>query len=345
VRRGSIVQLVAIGVLCGAGAAAVALLIPWLPDPASKQADRIDFVFWFVTAISIAIFALVAAVIIYALINFRARPDEDEDGPPIHGHTGLEIAWTAVPAVLVTAIAIVSAIVLGQNGRFSSASASPAHPLEPLTVDVISQQFAWSFKYPGFGNAVSATLRLPVDVPVKLEITSLDVIHSFWVPEFSQKQDAVPGSINPLVITPTRTGTFPVICTELCGLGHALMRSAAIVTSKDAFLTWANGQKKKLAGPPSVSGKAIFTANACSSCHTFTPVGATAKIGPDLDKLSAEAKRAGQPLESFIRESIVNPSAYVEPGFPNGVMPTSFAALPKPQLDALVAYLASGGKQ
>ena len=127
-RRGSIVQLVAIGVLCGAGAAAVALLIPWLPDPASKQADRIDFVFWFVTAISIAIFALVAAVIIYALINFRARPDDDEDGPPIHGHTGLEIAWTAVPAALVTAIAIVSAIVLGQNGRFSSASASPAHP-------------------------------------------------------------------------------------------------------------------------------------------------------------------------------------------------------------------------
>ena len=91
-RRGSIVQLVAIGAVCGAAAAAVALFIPWLPDPASKQAERIDFVFWFVTAISIAIFALVAAVIIYSLIKFRARPDEDADGPPIHGHTGLEIA-------------------------------------------------------------------------------------------------------------------------------------------------------------------------------------------------------------------------------------------------------------
>ena len=342
-RRGSIVQLVAIGVLCGAGATAVALLVPWLPDPASKQADRIDFVFWFVTAISISIFALVAAVIIYSLIKFRARPDEDADGPPIHGNTGLEIAWTAVPAVLVTAIAIVSAVVLGQNSRV--ASASRARPLDPLVVDVISQQFAWSFKYPDYGDAVSATLRLPVHTPVKLEITSLDVIHSFWVPEFSQKQDAVPGSINPLVINPTRTGHFPVICTELCGLGHALMRSTAIVTSKDAFLAWANGQKQKLAGPPSVSGKAVFTANACSSCHTFTPAGATAKIGPDLDKLAAEAKRAGQPLDSFIRESIVNPSAYVEPGFPNGIMPTTFATLPKPQLDALVAYLASGGKQ
>ena len=343
-RRGSIVQLVAIGAVCGAGAAAVALFIPWLPDPASKQAERIDFVFWFVTAISIAIFALVAAVIIYSLINFRARPDEDADGPPIHGHTGLEIAWTAVPAALVTAIAIVSAVVLGQNGRFSEASASPAHPLKPLTVEVISQQFAWSFKYPAFGDAVSATLRLPVHVPVKLEITSLDVIHSFWVPEFGQKQDAVPGSINPLVITPTRTGVFPVICTELCGLGHALMRSAAEVTSESRFLSWANGQKKKLAGPPSVSGKAVFTANACSSCHTFAPAGATAKIGPDLDKLSAEAKRAGKPLDTFIRESIVSPGAYVQPGYPNGIMPTTFAALPKAQLDALVAFLASGGK-
>ena len=114
-RRGSIVQLVVLGILFGAGAAAVALLIPWLPDPASEQADRIDFVFWFVTAICIAIFALVAAVIVYSVINFRARPDDDEDGPPTHGNTGLEIVWTAVPAALVTAISIVSAVVLAKN--------------------------------------------------------------------------------------------------------------------------------------------------------------------------------------------------------------------------------------
>ncbi|HUK93595.1 MAG TPA: cytochrome c oxidase subunit II [Gaiellaceae bacterium] len=343
-RRGSIVQLVAIGVVCGAGAAAVALLIPWLPDPASKQADRIDFVFWFVTAISIAIFALVAAVIIYSLIKFRARPDEDMDGPPIHGNTGLEIAWTAVPAALVTAIAIVSAVVLSDNGRVSAATRS--HPLKPLVVNVIAQQFAWNFQYPDFGNINSPTLKLPVGYQVKLEITSLDVIHSFWVPEFSQKQDAVPGSINPLVITPTRTGVFPVICTELCGLGHALMRSQAQVTSKTSFLSWANGEQKKLAGPPSVSGKALFTANACNSCHTFKPAGATAKIGPDLDNLAAEAKQAGQPLDQFIHQSIVSPNAYIQPGFPSGIMPQDFGTrLSKAQLDALASYLASGGKQ
>ena len=91
-----------------AGADAVALLIPWLPDSASEQADRIDFVFWFVTAICIAIFALVAAVIVYSLLKFRARPDDDSDGPPIHGHTGLRSEWTAIPAALVTAISIVT---------------------------------------------------------------------------------------------------------------------------------------------------------------------------------------------------------------------------------------------
>jgi heme/copper-type cytochrome/quinol oxidase subunit 2 len=84
VRRGSIVQLVLLGALFGGGAAAVALLVPWLPDPASEQADRIDFVFWFVTTICIAIFALVAAVIVYSLLKFRARPDDDSDGPPVH---------------------------------------------------------------------------------------------------------------------------------------------------------------------------------------------------------------------------------------------------------------------
>ena len=178
-RRGSIVQLVVLGMLFGAGAAAVALLIPWLPDPASEQADRIDFVFWFVTAICIAIFALVAAVIVYSIIHFRARPDDDADGPPIHGHTGLEIVWTAVPAALVTAISIVSAVVLAKNEHLPTAARlgrqgraevdvdglckpRSADPLKPLVVCVIAQQFAWIFKYPAYGNASSATLRLPI---------------------------------------------------------------------------------------------------------------------------------------------------------------------------------------
>jgi cytochrome c oxidase subunit 2 len=346
VRRGSVAQLVAIGIVCGGGAALVAIFIPWLPDPASRQAGRIDFVFWFVTVICIAIFALVAAVIIYAVFKFRAGPDEDLDGPPIHGHTGLEVVWTAVPAALVTAISIVSAIVLAKNDHVPRASAAGrADPLKPLVVDVTAQQFAWSFQYPGFNKLTSATLKLPLRAPVELRITSLDVTHSFWVPEFGQKQDAVPGSVNKLIITPDKNGTYPVICTELCGLGHAVMRSRAEVMPAQQFLSWAKGQQKKLGGPAGTSGKAVFTANACDSCHTFTPAGANKKIGPDLDNLRQEAQRAGKPLEQFIRQSIVDPTAYVEPGYPNGIMPQTFSSLPKAQLDALVTYLAQGAKK
>jgi cytochrome c oxidase subunit II len=343
VRRGSIAQLVAIGIVCGGVATLVAVLVPWLPDPASRQAGRIDFVFWFVTIICIAIFALVAAVIIYALVKFRAQPGEDMDGPPIHGHTGLEIVWTAVPAALVTSISIVSAIVLAKNDHVPRASA--ANPLRPLVVEVTGQQFAWSFKYTAFGNLTSATLKLPLDKPVKLRITSLDVNHSFWVPEFGQKQDAVPGSWNNLAITPDKLGTYPVICTELCGLGHALMRSQAEVMPAQQFLTWAKGQQKQLGGSAGAPGKAVFTNNGCSSCHTFKPAGATAKIGPDLDNLRQEAQQAGQPLEPFIRQSIVDPNAYIQPGYPKGIMPTTFSSLPKSQLDSLVTYLAQGAKK
>ena len=344
-RRGSVAQLVAIGIVCGGVAALVAIFIPWLPDPASRQAGRIDFVFWFVTVICIAIFALVAAVIIYALVKFRAQPGEDMDGPPIHGHTGLEIVWTAVPAALVTAISIVSAIVLAKNDHLPKASAANPNPLKPLVVDVTAQQFAWSFQYPDFGKLTSATLKLPLKAPVELRITSLDVTHSFWVPEFGQKQDAVPGSTTKLVITPDKNGTYPVICTELCGLGHAVMRSRAEVMPEQKFLSWAKaGQKQAGGGGGGASGKAVFTNNASATCHTFKPAGSTAKIGPDLDNLKQEAQRAGQPLEQFIRKSIVDPTAYVEPGYPQGIMPQTFSSLPKDQLDALVTYLQQGAK-
>jgi cytochrome c oxidase subunit II len=343
VRRGSVVQLVALGVVFGAAAGAVALLITWLPRSASEQADRIDFVFWFVTVICIAIFALVAAVIVYAVFNFRAGPDDDSDGPPVHGHTGLEIVWTAVPAVLVTAISIVSAVVLAKNEHVPRAAAGSPNPLKPLVVDVTAQQFAWLFKYPGYENATSSTLRLPVHTTVQLRLRALDVLHSFWVPEFGQKQDAVPGLPTKLVITPNRLGTFPVICTELCGLGHALMRSQAEVMTAAKFKQWASSQNAGGGGGP--SAKTLFVSNGCNGCHTFKPAGSKADVGPDLDNLAEEARRAGKPLEEFIRESIVNPNAYVEPGYPKGLMPGTFAGLPQAQLDALVKFLAAGSKQ
>jgi cytochrome c oxidase subunit 2 len=230
VRRGSIVQLIVVGVLAAAIASAVALIPDWLPKSASDEAGRIDFVFWFVTGICIFVFAIVAAVSILAVVKFRAKPDDDSDGPPIHGHTGLEILWTAVPTLLVTAIAIVSAIVLAKDDAAGA---------NPLRVNVYAQQFFWSYSYPSYGNKESSILRLPVDRSVVLRMTSRDVIHSFWVPEFRQKQDVVPGIHPTLHITPNKVGTYPAVCTELCGLGHGLMRSRVIVMEPEAFERWA----------------------------------------------------------------------------------------------------------
>lgn len=333
-RRGSLFQLIGIGILVGGAVSAVALLIPWLPPSASKEGDRIDFVFWFTIGICIAIFAVVAAVTLYSFLKFRARPDDDSDGPPIHGHTGIEIVWTAVPTVLVVAIAIVSAVVLSRNDSI---------PKDHLTVEVTAQQFAWSFRYPAQGDVTSTVLRLPLHRTVELKLHALDVIHSFWVPELRQKQDAVPGITTHLKITPTKLGTFPVICTELCGLGHALMRSEAIVMEPAAFKKWAADAKNGISGPG--AGKAVFDNNGCGSCHVFTPAGSKGTVGPDLDKLPADAKQAGKPLAAFTRESIVKPDDYIQPGYPPNVMPKTFATLPKSQLDALVQYLIQSGKK
>ena len=334
-RRGSIFQLIAIGLLVGGAVAAIALLIPWLPENASEERDRIDFIFWLTTAICIAIFAVVAAVSVYSFLRFRARPDDDSDGPPIHGHTGLEIAWTAVPAVLVTVIAIASSVALARNDN---------SPPGRLKVEVLAQQFAWTFKYPGNGNVTSTELRLPLHRAAQLDLRALDVIHSFWVKEFGQKQDAVPGIVTHLVITPTKLGTFDVICTELCGLGHAVMRSHAVVMQPAAFDKWIADAKKGISGGGAASGKAVFTTNGCGSCHAFTPAGSTATVGPNLDQLAADARKAGKPLDEFTRESIVNPDAYIPAGYAPNVMPKTFAQLPKSQLDALVQYLTQPGK-
>ena len=228
-RRSAIYTLVVVGLLVGIVTTLIAYYTPWLPEQASEQRERIDLVFWITTAICIAIFALVASVTIYAGWRFRAHPDDDSDGAPIHGHTGLEIVWTAVPAVLVTFIAVISAIVIAQNERTSEGD---------LEIGVTAQQFAWSFEYPnGFRSGM---LRLPVDQTVVLRLTARDVIHSFFVPEFGQKQDAVPGIETSLVITPTKVGRYALACYELCGVGHALMRTAVQVMEQEAYDAWAD---------------------------------------------------------------------------------------------------------
>ena len=232
--RKGIVQLVAIGVVIGVAVALVAVLFQWLPTSNSEEFDRIQDIYWFATWMSVVIFAIVGSVVVYSVWKWRVPPDDDAEGPPIHGHTGLEIAWTAVPAILVIALGIVSAVVLSENGDAKA---------NALQVRAIGQQFAWRFEYPGRGDFQSGELVLPVGRQAQFTMEAVDVIHSFWVPNFGQKMDAVPGVETTINVTPKHTGEFAVICAELCGLGHATMRAKARVVSQAEFDDWIEEQR------------------------------------------------------------------------------------------------------
>jgi cytochrome c oxidase subunit 2 len=318
-----------IGIVVAILVTLVAVLIPWLPTSASEQMDRIEFVYWFATVISIAIFSLVMAVIIYSVITFRSPPEDESDGPSIHGHTGLEIAWTVVPAILVISIGVLSAFVLSQNGNAGT---------NPLTIKVFAQQFAWRFEYPDSKNIKSYELFMPVNRNITFEMQSADVIHSFWIPDMGQTQDLVPGITTHLVITPNRTGTFTLVCTELCGLGHATMRAPVRVVSQQAFATWVKEQQAGGSRPH--AGAAVFASAGCGGCHTFTPAGSNGAVGPNLDNVAADAKKAGEDPAAYVRESIVDPNKVVVNGYAAGVMPGTFGkSLSVQEIDALVNYL------
>ena len=231
--RKGIVQLAAIGVGIGVVLTLVAVLFKWLPTSASEEFDRIQDIYWFATIISIGIFSLVTAVVLFSVWKWRVPDDDDADGPPIHGHTGLEILWTAVPAVLVIAIGVFSAVVLAQNGEAGE---------RPMEVEALGQQFAWKFTYGDYDDLTSGELVLPLGQEVRFTMRAVDVLHSFWVPNFGQKMDAVPGITTEILVTPTRLGEFAVVCTELCGLGHATMRAKARVVEPAEFEQWVEEQ-------------------------------------------------------------------------------------------------------
>jgi cytochrome c oxidase subunit II len=315
--------MVLVGVAVGGALALVAVLIPWLPPADSTEAVKVDDVYWFVTIICIVIFALVAGVSVYSVWKFRAAPDDEDDGSPIHGHTGLEVVWTAVPAALVTAISIYSGVVLTQVERI---------PADHRVIDVTAQQFAWSFTYPE-AKVTSGQLALPINQPVELKLTAKDVIHSFWVPQWRMKKDAVPGIETNVIVTPTKLGTFTVVCTELCGLGHATMRAKAMVLTQQGFDKWLRDEKEAAAAGGSAQGKTLFTQQ-CGTCHALADAGTTAEVGPNLDE-ALPGKSA-----DFIHQSIVDPNAEIAPGFQPNVMPATFGeSLSQQQLDSLIEYL------
>jgi cytochrome c oxidase subunit II len=315
VRKRPAFQMAVMGVIGIAIGIPLALIVPWFPGKASIQAGNDHTLYTVLLIVSVPVFVMVETVVLYSVWKFRMKPGEEEkDGPPIHGNTRLEVIWTAIPAVTLVALAAYAYSVLVAN---------EATKPNTMTVNVTERQFAFEFSYPEAGGKtiVSPDLYLPDHRPVVFKLRSLDVIHSFFVPEFSEKLDAVPGITTTLRVTPTRIGIYPAECTELCGAGHSLMRAAVHVVTASKFQSWLSAQKPNapppIGTPPpnaaqpgvpgagaassagsgssgsassgsatsAAAGKAVFVGSAgCGSCHTLAAAGTTGTVGPNLDQ-------------------------------------------------------------
>ena len=352
-------QMLIIGVVASLVGIALALAVDWFPTQASTQAEKVDTLFDVLLIASVPVFVLVEVVVLFSVWKFRMRPGEElKDGPPIHGNTSLEVVWTAIPAILLVGLCSYAYAVLHDIEKKQPGQ---------LVVNVTGEQFAWTFNYPGQaatgGKRVNSTqLWLPCapekpggtsckGQPVQFYVHSKDVIHDFWVPQMRMKIDAVPGIRTEVRITPNRIGTYQVVCAELCGLGHALMRQTVHVVPPAKFRTAmrnlttpagggggaAGGGGGGGAAGGAMAGKTVFTQSAqppCASCHTLADAGATGTTGPDLGKVLKGKD------ENFIRTSITDPNAAIAKGYSQGIMPPNYGStLSKQDLDALVAYL------
>ena len=344
--RRPMVAMVLGGVVASAIGIALGLWIDWFPTIASTQAREIETLYDVMIIASVPIFVLVMTVVIAAVIQFRMRPgQEEQDGPPIHGNTMLEVVWTVIPAILILGLCAYAYVIL------EDIEEAPAAAAQELKIGVTGEQFAWTFTYPeevsgGEKPLTTTELVLPVGRSVNFDIKAKDVIHDFWVPEFSMKMDAVPGITTHYRVTPDRLGTYPVVCAELCGLGHSVMRSRVRVVSEDDFAAWLEEESAPAApagaGPEELAaaGKQVFTGTGgCGGCHTLADAGTNGQIGPNLDDTLAGVSAAK------LREDIVDPNAELAQGYPPDVMPSTYEQTLSPsELDALVAYLEEAAK-
>ncbi len=303
-----------------------------MPVEASTQAVIVDQVWnWDMMTLSF-LFALILVPLTYSLIVFRRRKGDTGDGKHEEGNQTLEVAWTVIPLIVVTAYAYMGAWTLGET-RIPDANA--------LVVNVTAHQWDWAFTYPeGF---TTNELRLPVNRQVLLKMTSLDVIHSFWVPQFRIKQDVLPGRTTELRLTPVMLGDYKVYCAELCGTSHAYMQRPVTVVSNADFAAWTKQQAAEQAallakGGPE-AGKLLVQQNGCGGCHSIT--GAT-MTGPTwLGLFGSQVKLSdGKTVtadEAYLTESIKDPNAKIVAGFPANVMP--HFNLTDAEIKSIVAYI------
>ena len=340
--RAAVLPMVLIVTISSVTGIILGLLIDWFPTPASTQADPIDTLWDVLIICSVPIFVGVQAFVLYCVWRFRMRPgQEQQDGPPIHGHTMLEVVWTTVPAVLILCLCAYAYVVLLD---IEDAKAGE------WRINVTGQQFTWTFEYPeaitGGEPVRSAQLYVPEGKSVEFHVRSQDVLHDFWVPAWRMKIDAVPGIETKVRMQPNRIGRYSIVCAELCGIGHAYMRQTANVVSQEDFDKWLESKQSRggtagggATGGEEVDGKTLFLegngeSTACGACHTLADAGTTATTGPNLDEVLANM------TPEQIKKQIADPNSEIAEGFSEGIMPDNYEQLLSPEeLDALVKDL------
>ncbi|UFS69533.1 cytochrome c oxidase subunit II [Geomonas sp. RF6] len=305
-----------------------------LYSEASLAAHDVDAVFVFITIICAFFFVLTQGLLIYFALKYRRRKGVVEETPYISGHTILEIIWVIVPSLLLVAIFAYGFIVFVKMRT----------PIPGATeIQLSASQFSWNFKYPN-GHTSLNELRLPVGKPVKLVMTSTDVLHGMFIPAYRQKQDVLPGRYTYLWILPKQTGKFDIYCSQYCGSGHSLMRGTLIIMSDQEYAQWQAHEAQEAAAqatqPPEKKGEEAVEHAGCLGCHSIDGM---AKVGPTLKgvfgrKVELADGKTVTADEEYLRESLVDPNAKVVKGF-QPIMPSFKATLKPDDISAVIAYL------
>ncbi len=304
----------------------------------SVTAGKVDAVFFFILGIALFFFLLTQGLLIAFAIRYRRRKGEEErETPSITGNRLLEFVWILVPTIVVMAIFAYGYVV------FRDIRAERPGTAE---IGVTARQFLYEFRYPDGRTAINE-VRVPVGRPVRVVMTSADVIHGFYLPDFRVKQDVVPGQYTTLEIAPEKAGRYVIFCTQYCGTGHSTMQGALVVMPAAEYAAWAAAVPGPSAKPVAERGEEIRERSGCLGCHALSgPV----KVGPDLGGIfgrtvELEGGATVTADENYLRESIYDPGAKIVKGFPN-VMPTFKATLSEDDVAAIIAYLkttAGGG--
>ncbi|UCG25205.1 MAG: cytochrome c oxidase subunit II [Chloroflexota bacterium] len=293
-----------------------------LPEAASAEAGPIDELFTGHFLFISFFFSLIVVFVLYSIVVFRRKPEDEEPAAQFHGNTPLEIIWTIIPLAIVIGFGIWGWIVLSEV---------TAEAPDELVVRVTGRQWQWTFDYPDYGDVGTTTeLVLPVDRPVLLEMVSEDVLHSFWVPEFRVKQDLLPETVTTLRITPTIEGDYKVRCAEICGFDHSGMLAGVSVRSQPEFDAWLSEQAGAVANlSPEERGANWSAQFACAGCHSAD---GSAMAGPTWLNIygSEEMLSDGSTVtvdDPYLLKSILEPSAQIVAGYENVPMPANFEEL------------------